>query len=166
MSPVDYDALAGNAGSGVPADGTHTARLERAALLETDNGSRLITEWSANGTWWESWNRFDGRGMSFTQDLLDGLGVDRSKVTNDDEMGDELSHAEGDTYRVRTESKRGSQGDRWFTSTYIEARVEGGTPPPPRPEPESDAPADTAGLPAPGASAPANDLFGDDDIPF
>ena len=76
------------------------------------------------GAWWDSWNRFDSSGMRYTQDLLDALGIDRFQVTDDDQMSEALHAAcEHNDYQVRTESKRGSrQGDRWFTSTYVEAR--------------------------------------------
>lgn len=160
--PVDFEALRGEkSAGGVPDDGLHTARLERAALVETDRGSRLITEWSdENNLMWTSWNRFDASGMAFTQELLDGLGINRKQVTEDN-FADELASVEGSTYQVRTESKQGSQGDRWFTSTYIEQTIAG------RQQTLADMPADTRGLPERDAAPNgAGDLFGDDDIPF
>jgi hypothetical protein len=158
--PVDFDALRSETGSGVPDDGLHTARLERAAVIETDRGSRLITEWSdENNLMWTSWNRFDASGLKFTQDLLDGLGVNRSQITEDN-FSDELAQMEGGTYQVRTDSKQGKQGDRWFTSTYIEQAIAG------RQQTLADIPADSAGLPERDAAPAGTDLFADDDVPF
>jgi hypothetical protein len=171
MSSIDFDALKGASTRGVPEDGLHIARLERISFYEGDKGTQLITEWSneANVTW-TSWNRFDETGLSFTQELLDGLGVDRSKW-NPDEFQDEVEKAVGGTYQVRTDSRRGRQGDKWFTNTYIEQAIAGrqermatGSGAAPR-QPEPDVPIDTQGLPERG-NAPDADLFGDDDIPF
>ena len=165
MSPIDFGKLGGSTPiEEAPADGDHRARLERAVIVDTKNGERLVTEWcDSENSMWTSWNRFDDSGMSFTQELLDGLGIDRSKLT-EETLPDELARKEGATYNVRTESRQGSQGDRWFTSTYINSTVL-----PPqlnrREPPPSDAPADTRGLPQ-TTGAKSNDLFGDDDIPF
>jgi len=123
--PVDYEALrgTGSASAAVPDDGAHTARLDRAALVELDSGSRLVTEWSADGLAWTSWNRFDEKGMQYTQGLLDGLGVDRSTLTDDDALEAALSTVQGTTYLVTTKSQEGRLGDRWFTTTYVDARA-------------------------------------------
>jgi hypothetical protein len=107
----------------VPDDGPHTARLERAKLIETANGTRLVTEWSENGVWWTSWNRFDEQGMQWTQGLLDGLGVDREKIADradDDYTNEQLAGVVGVTYSVTCKSQQGRQGDRWFTTTYVD----------------------------------------------
>lgn len=165
MSSIDFSTLRGERANttGVPEDGLHTARLERAVLQDTAKGPRLITEWSdENNLMWTSWNRFtaDQYGMPKTQELLDGLGVDRSKLT-DENFGDELATVEGGTYQVRTTSQQGSQGDRWFTETTIEQPIAG------RQQELSDIPADTTGLPEPKPPpkpAAGDDLF--DDIPF
>jgi hypothetical protein len=166
MTPIDYGALGADTGAGgVPDDGEHIARLERAALVETQNGERLVTEWSnQEHLWWTSWNRFDASGMSWTQELLDGLGVDRKNVHDDEEMEMALAEAVGRRYRVKTESKQGNQGDRWFTSTYVQEEIT-------NPQTQlTDTPADTTGLPQAGvgasASAPSSDDPDDDDIPF
>ena len=158
---IDYEALRGDSAGGVvPDDGTHTARLERAVLRDTANGERLITDWSSEEcSLWTSWNRFDPQGLPYTQQLLDGLGIDRKKITADDELSEALERVEGATFQVRTESRQGSQGDRWFTSTYIEQVIAG------RQEQLSDIPADTAGLPERDAAPDSGDLFGDD-TPF
>lgn len=149
---VDYDALRGATNTGVPDNGPHTARLERAALIETDKGSNLVTEWSEDGLWWTSWNRFDGQGLPYTQALLDALEVDRSKLTNDDELTDALSAAEGLLYLVHTDSKQGSRGDRWFINTHVDGRAA---------PVQTDLPIDTEGLPALDGSGGE-----DDDAPF
>lgn len=159
--PIDFDALRGERGSQqVPDDGLHTARLERIVIHESDRGESLITEWSDDqNVQWTSWNRFDASGLPYTQDLLDGLGVDRRKLT-DENLADALARCEGSTYQVRTSSKRGSQGDRWFINTYIEQPLS-------RPDATlgSDIPADTSGLPERDAAPVGADLFGDD-APF
>jgi len=153
MSPVDYEALRGGVTTGVPDNGAHTARLERAALIETDKGSNLVTEWSEDGLWWTSWNRFDGQGLPFTQQLLDSLGVDRSTITDDDELEQALSQAQGVLYLVHTDSKQGSKGDRWFINTYVDGRAV---------PTQDELPVDTEGLPdVDGPGAPA-----ETDVPF
>lgn len=165
--PIDYRQLKETRGTDVPPDGERTARLERGKLVETKYGStRLVTEWSAGDLWWQSWNQFDGQGLAFTQDLLDGLGVDRSKLTDDDQLTAELAAAEGHKYRVKTKSNRGSQGDRWFTSTYIQSTVSvlrtgllsGAVP-----KDDPDIPFDTNDFVEPPKTG---GLFDDDDIPF
>jgi hypothetical protein len=161
--PIDFEALRGEKElSGVPDDGIHTARLERAVLKETDKGDRVITEWSSDRCpHWASWNRFDEQGLPYTQQLLDGLGIDRKVMTSDDELSQALEKIEGGTYQVRTESRKGSQGDRWFTSTYIEQAIAG------RQETLDELAADTRGLPERDAApAAAGDIFGDDSVPF
>jgi hypothetical protein len=170
MSPsVDYDRLRGEGGDVAdhPPDGLHVARLERAVLQDTKRGMQVLTEWSdPNNLMWTSWNRFDADqfGMPKTQKLLDGLGVDRSQLTDDDALSQALADVEGGTYQVRTESRQGNQGDKWFTDTFIEQPIVG------RQQSLTDIPADTTGLrePAPQggkAKSGASD-FDDDDIPF
>jgi hypothetical protein len=147
MSPINYEALRTGASTvQVPADGTHQATLDRAALVSTDKGERLVTEWTdIDGTvGWTSWNRFDTTGMSYTRELLQGLGIDLNTVTDDTALTDALDQASHHVYQVRTSSQKGSQGDRWFTSTYVDGQSQGVQ--------ESlngdvDLPIDTAGLP-------------------
>lgn len=159
--PIDYQALSGaaplDARAGVPMDGPHRARLEQAKLYEGDKGTRLITEWSDEQAQWTSWNRFDPDqyGLPKTQALLDGLGIDRAKITDDLALEAELAARKGHVYLVETESRQGSRGDKWFTDTVI-VGDQGQL---------VDMPADTNGLPERGA-APDADLFDDDDIPF
>ena len=150
---VDYEALRAGVSSGVPDNGAHTARLERAKLWEGDSGSKLITEWSEDGLFWTSWNQFEGQGMQYTQELLDGLGVDRSTITNDDEFEAALNEVEGILYLVHTDAKQGNQGDRWFINTYVDGRAVPTQP---------DLLTDTEDLPAVGSPAGAQD----DDVPF
>lgn len=149
---IDYEALRGGVVTGVPDNGSHTARLERAKLWEGDKGSQLITEWSNDkNVMWTSWNRFDANGLPYTQDLLDGLGIDRSKITDDDKLEAALNEAEGRMYSVRTDSKQGSQGDRWFINTYVDG---------PAVAEQPELPVDAEGLPKPGAAAVAGEQFG------
>jgi hypothetical protein len=174
MSPaVDYGKLRGEGGAVAdhPADGLHIARLERAVLQDTKRGQQVLTEWSdPDNVMWTSWNRFDPDqfGMPRTQKLLDGLGVDRAKLTDDDALSQALADVEGGTYQVRTQSRKaerrlGDEADKWFTDTFVEQTVSG------RQQALTDIPADTTGLREPaaqGATAkPASD-FDDDDIPF
>jgi hypothetical protein len=167
--PIDFDKLGGDRPvEDVPVDGVHKARLERAVVVTTKNGDeRLVTEWSnESNVMWTSWNRFDAQGLPYTQDLLDGLGIDRKSLTDEVQLGNELASLEGGTWTVTTESNQGSQGDRWFTSTYVEGKAD----PQVAAQAEqkrSDIPADVADLPEPGAGGKtsAEDLFGDD-APF
>jgi hypothetical protein len=157
---IDFDKLRGEtAAEEIPADGTHTARLERCVIVTSNRtgDELLVTEWSdEQNVMWTSFNRFDSSGMSFTQELLDGLGVDRSKLT-DENLGDELAQAEGGTYQVRTTSTKGSQGDRWFINTYVDQVIAGR-----QKTLDEDIPADTTGLPERDAAPAGADLFGDE----
>jgi hypothetical protein len=111
-----------------PADGTYTARLERAERRDASGMEKLVTEWSAGeGLWWSSWRDLElnprfPQGLQLALELLDGLGVDRSQITDDDAVLDQmLSLAEGNYYEVRTESRE--YGGRTFIDTYIESRI-------------------------------------------
>lgn len=150
--PIDYQALqSGQVNVEIPGDGEHVARLERAALVSTNNGERLVTDWSGanENIQWTSWNRFDEMGLSYTVELLDGLGVDRSAVQTDDGFTDALDAVTGNLYDVRTSSQKGKQGDRWFTTTYVTGRATGI-----QDALEVDMPADTTGLgPSPDSAA-------------
>jgi hypothetical protein len=163
--PIDYQALkTGSMASVLPDDGEHAGRLERAQLVHTQNGPRLVTEWSqANGTaQWTSWNRFDESGLSYTIELLDGLGVDRAAVNNDEQLDAELERAVDQVFDVRTSSQAGSRGDgRVFVSTYVTGRNQG----------IQDAldgvlPVDTSDLPPPVSAGSKVHEDDDDKIPF
>lgn len=150
--PIDFDVLRGTGAPATPDDGDHVAWLERAAIVETQNGERLVTEWrdtADKSVQWTSWNRFDTTGMSYTRDLLLGLGVDLSTVNDTVDLSDGLIAKVGLTWRVTTKSQMGSQGDRVFVTTYVNGRD---TPV------EPDVPIDTRGLAEPAAApAPAVD---------
>jgi hypothetical protein len=87
MSNIDYDQLSGGAG-GDPPPGLHNATLVRAKLaLGTSSGDWLITEWQITGLtpyFWTVWHGFEGQKLSFTQDFLDALGVDRAQIMKGD----------------------------------------------------------------------------------
>jgi hypothetical protein len=156
VSPINYAALSGQAtAADHPPDGHRQARLDRAALVDTQNGERLVTEWSDatnGGLAWTSWNRFDTSGLQYTRELLAGLGIDTARLTDDDVLIASLNAVTGRTYDVRTASQQGSQGDRWFTSTYVDGHALGV-------QEELDAPIDTRDLP----DVPAVE---DEKIPF
>jgi len=156
MSDIDYDLLAGSRG-GEPPDGIHVATLVRAALVETTNGSRLVTEWQTGGRtpyYWTAWHGFAANRIALTQDFLDGLGVDRATVTDDEEFDRALFEALHRDFTVRVEHN-GS-----FLNTYVEGK-------PSAQMALSDAPVDTSDLPEPVAAAPpAARTSDDDDIPF
>jgi hypothetical protein len=155
---INYKQLRGETVSQLPADGKHQARLESANLRDTKNGERIVTEWSdSRNVMWTSWNRFDTTGMEHTRELLLGLGVDLSTVTDDDSLDDQLHDATGREYMVRTRLW-GERMDQ--VNTYVDGRADvvqtqmatnGETP---------DVPIDTGGLPQPtlddkfGADAP------------
>jgi hypothetical protein len=154
VSDIDYDLLRGQVG-GDPPDGLHSAYLMRAALVNTSSGTRLVTEWQTSGDesyYWTTWFGFDGNRLGFTQDFLDGLGVDRSKVTDDDAFEQTLADVQGTVYTVRTAAWSGG------VNTYVEE-----TPaPPPGQTSFGDVPID---MPAQEAVAAASQTS-DDDIPF
>ncbi len=129
MSPINYDALRTGVDTAVqvPEDGKHQAQLTRGKLVDTKNGERLVTEWfdPAREISWDSWNRFDATGLSFTRDLLTGLGIDLNSIMNDDALADALEAAENRVYDVKTQSSQGSGGDRWFTNTYVDGAALG-----------------------------------------
>jgi hypothetical protein len=153
--PIDYEALRGGVTTGVPDNGSHTARLERAARLELDKGPSLVTEWSENGLWWTSWNRFNAQAMPYTQQLLDGLGVDRSTLMDDDKFDAALAEVQGMLYLVHTDAKQGDKGDMWFINTYVDGRAVPA---------QIDMPVDTKDLPVLDESADSVD--DEEDLPF
>lgn len=170
MSSINYGALAGGE-STQPPNGMHRAYLMR-ARLQTGAQDFIVTEWQAGPYWWETLYGFTPQRLQFTQDALDGLGIDRAKITDDDALEDALALAQGSEYRVRVEV------NGRFTNTYVEGAAVAGQPsfdsrPPatgfvtdgPRMTRgqealaglgaqrsfDADIPADTAGLPEPGA---------------
>jgi hypothetical protein len=156
---INYELLRGDSTPATPADGTHQARLDRAKLVETRSGERLVTEWSTDqNVMWTSWNRFDPTGIEYTRELLIGLGVNLATIMDDEKLEDALIDAIGIEYTVRTTSSTGSQGDKIFTNTYVDAPVNGA-----QPELGSDMPADSRDLSPP---EPADKPWKDDDIPF
>ena len=176
MSPIDYEALRGEGGEPeIPEDINRVARLDRAALVDTNNGERLVTEWRDYYKpliQWQSWNRFDTTGMSYTRDLLKAIGVDMSTLTDDVALSSELSVASGGVFKVHTSSQLGNRGDRVFVTTYVDGKATGTDLQMPLVTDELGT--DTRGLPpvappAPGApqpaAAPAGDVPWEDDTP-
>jgi hypothetical protein len=171
--PIDYNALKDGAAAQVPPpDGDHTALLNRAALVETQNGERLVTEWqdaSDSSLQWTSWNRFDATGMSYTRELLMGLGIDLSggAIMDDSALTDALDAATNRMYDVKTTSQMGSRGDRVFVTTYVDGLALGS-----QQALATDVPIDTRGLPAAQPPTPAAPAGGsgkpweDDTPPF
>jgi hypothetical protein len=117
----------------------HDAYLMR-ARLQTGSRDFIVTEWQVGGFYWESLNGFEGARMRFTQDLLDGLGIDRRTLTDDDRLEAALAACQGSRYRVRVE-RNGS-----FVNTYVEGDAMQAQ--------LGDIPADTSGLP-PVSAGPA-----------
>jgi hypothetical protein len=119
--PIDYDVLSGERDLSAPPDGYCDAHLEHAKLVEGSSGDLLITEWSDGEHYWTSFNGFSGNRLRFTQELLDGLGVDRKAVTSDEELEAELDRVTGGRFRVKTDSKEGQNGV--FVNTYVEGKA-------------------------------------------
>lgn len=144
--PIDFDALWGSGDVQTPDDGEHIALLERAALVDTKKGEQLVTEWRAptEKAAWQSWNRFDTSGMSYTRDLLLALGVSPRSAMDDDALASELDRCVNQWWRVTTTSQMGSQGDRVFVTTYVNGKAG---------PVEPDVPIDTEGLPEPTVAA-------------
>jgi hypothetical protein len=118
---IDYEALRPGAKAGMPEDGSYTARLEKATLNDYD---QLVTEWSADELWWESRNRFEGQSLQFTNEFLDGLGVDRSLIADmadDDHFRRMLAEVQGNSYHVRVVVNHGQS--RTFYNTYVDGPV-------------------------------------------
>jgi hypothetical protein len=132
VSSINYGALAGGE-STQPPDGLHDAYLTR-ARLQTGQQDFVATEWQVGAYWWETLYGFTPQRLPFTQDMLDGLGIDRAKLTDDDALEAALNAAQGSQYRVRVET------NGRFVNTYIEGAVA-------QRSFETDIPADTSGLP-------------------
>ena len=95
--------------------------------------------------------------MSWTQEYLDGLGVDRQTITDEDKLTDALEAVVGERFELRTENKSG------FLNTYVEGPATGGV------QQSLDVPIDDADLEsrdpvAVNADGPPDP--DDDDIPF
>jgi hypothetical protein len=157
---INYKQLRGEGAPAIPKDGSHQATLDRAKIVDTKNGEALVTEWTtADGNVdWTSWNRFDTSGMGYTRELLLGLGVDLSTITDDDSLSAQLDGAQYHVYNVRTQSQKGSQGDRWFTSTYVTGRADGVQTQMATNGEAPDVPIDAGGLPEPTLAS----KFGDE----
>ena len=144
---------------GEPPDGDHTAWLERTAVLDTKNGTRIKCEWRTTDMafYWESWHGVSGAAKAHTQKLLTGIGIDLAKIGSWDQLGDELAVLENTMYDV-TVSRRGD-----FVNTAVAGKSQGI---------QADLPIETSGLPergaAPAAARATAGMFGDDDddIPF
>ena len=167
MSSIDYDLLRGEAG-GEPPAGLYDAYLMRAALVTTDKGTSLVAEWqtlSGTGYYWTAWFGFTPQRMQFTQEFLDGVGIDRHTLTDDERFEQELSQIQGSVYQVRVESKNGYLNTFVLDSAQVQQQL-------------SDIPADVSDLPSsapPPGPAPTpvgagvgaqQALPADDDIPF
>ena len=150
MSDINFDLLRGSE-VGLPPDGIHTADLIVAKVVDLESGSKLVTEWGNPETnyYWTSWNAFAANRIVFTQELLDGLGVDRAKITDDSELAVELERVQGQTYQVRTSAWSGG------INTYIEGRQQS----------LDDLGTDTEGLPEVG-QAPTQPTLDDSPVPF
>jgi hypothetical protein len=165
MTDIDYSALRSALG-GDPPDGMHQATLVRAAIVETSGGSRLVTEWqTVTGTpyYWTVWHGFEGPRLQWTQEYLDGLGLDRSKITSDEAFDVELENARGVDYDVRVETRNG------YLNTYVEGPAANVQERLDLPIASDDLPPAPAAEPAPaavGASTAASSDPADDDIPF
>jgi hypothetical protein len=146
----DFDDFKSNEG-GEPVDGTHTARLEGAAVLDTKNGRRIKLTWQTvdYAHWWESWHGVSGRAKGFTKDVLAGIGVDLDALTSWDELSDHLAAAEGQVFEVTVERN----GD-WLNTSVVRLAK----------DVQLDLPVNGGGLP--DAQAAAAGMFDDDDIPF
>lgn len=159
----DFDAFLDDEGS-EPPDGDHNARLDRAVLRDTRSGKMIKLEWRTtdHSHWWESWHGTSGGGKGRTQQLLEDLGVDRTRLKGRgwDALEEELADREDKIYLVNV-SRNGT-----FLNTTVIEESQGE---------QTEIPVDTsdfaerAPTPARAGAADgsaASDLFGDDDIPF
>jgi hypothetical protein len=126
--PINFAALRGEVSlTNVPDDGNHQARLEGMRLVDTQNGERLVSDWSdAQDEFltWTTWNRFDATGMADTRELLMALGIDTSTLADGDALEEALVPVIGHVYNVHTQSNKGSRGDMWFTTTKVDGRAQ------------------------------------------
>jgi hypothetical protein len=147
----DFDDFKSSDG-GEPVDGTHTARLDAAAVLDTKNGRRIKLTWQTvdYAHWWESWHGVSGKAKPFTKGVLAGIGVDLDALTSWDELSDQLADREGRVFEVTVERN----GD-WLNTSVVGLAK----------DVQLDLPVNGAGLPDPDVAAAAG-MFDDDDIPF
>lgn len=153
MSFDDFKSAEG----GEPPDGLHAAYLERTAILDTKNGTRVKVEWrTVDGEhYWESWHGVTGKAKAFTQELVMALGINFGELSSWDELGTALELREGKMFEVSV-----SRNGDWLNTT-VEGALAGVQ------EVLPDIPADTNGLPEPEpAPAGVQTGFDDDDIPF
>jgi hypothetical protein len=136
VSSINYGKLGGNPDETLPPEGLHDAYLI-AARLQTGSQDFIVTEWQSGLFYWETLFGFTGGRIRFTQDALDGLGINRAKITDDDALSAALDDVRGSQFRVRVE-RNGN-----FVNTYIEGDVLGQA----ALASLGDAPIDTAGLP-------------------
>ena len=155
---IDYDSLRGTGASagGEPPDGTHKATLAVAKLVEVRSGATmLVTEWQTQGLtpyYWTTWFGFEPKRMSFTQEFLDFVGVDRSQITDDDKFAGALELVQGQSFTVRTAAWSGG------INTYVEQSESA------MQASLDDMPADTNGLPE--VSTTVSPTVPDESIPF
>lgn len=157
MSSINYSLLGGDASQTTPPDGIHSAYLMATRLQSSQNGDFLVTEWQAGPYWWETLFGFTTRRMAITQEFLDGLGIDRSRITDDDAFRLALAKAQGQVYTVRVENNGN------FVNTYMESAG------PTQSRFDTDIPPVDEDLPSPGEAAAepvAAHVPDDDDIPF
>lgn len=145
---IDWEALRGGTSALVPPAGIHTARLETAKIVQTNSGDeKMVTSWQTTGDpiyVWETWHGLSGRALGFTLELLDGLKVDRSKLTDYEAFDTGLAACIGRTYQVETKLW-GSANDQVNVTILATGPV------------GSDIPAEPVTVP---------DVGDDDDIPF
>lgn len=152
---VDWDALRG-APADVPPNGVHEAYLDRASVVETSGGEKLVTDWKTTGDTlysWTTWFGLAGQALGFTQQFLDQLGVDRSQITDYAAFDQALGARVGLVYEVETK-RWGDRGDGVNVTVLGEAAA--------RQAQLADVPIEPVVVPtvaSPVASA-------DDDIPF
>jgi hypothetical protein len=162
----DFDSFKsdGDDGGEAPADGVHTAWLERTAILDTRNGTRIKCEWRTldHAYYWNTWHGIRGAGKRFTKNMLAGMGVDLDAAHGWDDLGDALARQEGRKFRITL-----ATNDRGYQD-LTDAQ----------PDDQAELPVDTAGLPPVetedfvrgqdkvAAARPGGGLFDDDDIPF
>ena len=159
MSSINYAALAG--GGTEPPEGMHDAYLIR-ARLQIGQRDFVVTEWQAGPFYWETLFGFEGQRMQFTQDALDGLGIDRSTVTNDDELEAELARVQGSQFRVRV-----TRNGRFVNTDIVGAATRPAQTPPAQtdiPLPDVSAPPEPAQASLVGPNGASDDDL--EDIPF
>jgi len=161
MPDIDFDRLQSGGGT-EPPDGVHEAALVVAKLVDTRNGTKIVTEWQGTrgDFYWTTWFGFDGQQMRFTGDFLDAIGLAdgqwRKIQLSDERLELELSNIVGTIYRVETKT-----GAAWV-NTDVLGTVDGT-----QPSLDDDLGTDTSDLPpVPVGSATTAPAAEDDDIPF